>query len=97
MFDVIITNICLEMIRMANNETMNALEFQDKFNSNEACYQFLFHKKWPEGFRCPKCDHHHAFFIKTRKQPLYECACCKHQITLTVGTVFERIRKDLRI
>jgi transposase-like protein len=97
MFDIINTNICLVVIHMANNKTMNALEFQDKFNSNEACYQFLYEKKWPEGFRCPKCDHHYAFVIKTRKQPLYECASCKHQTTLTVGTVFERIRKDLRI
>lgn len=85
------------VIRMANNKTMNALEFQDKFNSNEACYQFLFQKKWPDGYRCPKCNHHHAFVISTRKQPLYECASCKHQTTLTVGTIFERIRKDLRI
>ena len=52
--------------------------------------------KWPNGFKCPKCNHDRAYVIKTRKLPLYECCECRHQTTVLVGTVFEKTRTDLR-
>lgn len=73
------------------------MQFQQKFHSEEACYQHLYQMKWPDGFRCPKCGHNRAYEINTRKLPLYECAQCKHQTTVTVGTIFEKTRTDLRI
>lgn len=43
-------------------------------SSEQACEEYLFHLKWPNGFVCPHCGHGHAYTIQTRKQPLYECA-----------------------
>ncbi len=36
-------------------EEMSLLEFQRAFSSEEACLKYLFEKRWPEGFQCPRC------------------------------------------
>ncbi len=82
---------------MANQEIMTFVQFQKEFNTEEACYQHLFQKKWEKGFECPKCKHSHAYETKTRKLPLYECALCHHQTTVTVGTIFEKTRTSLHL
>lgn len=82
---------------MAKKETINLIQFQERFHSKEACHQYLYEMKWSNGFCCPKCGHNRAYEIKTRKLPLYECTKCKHQTTVTTGTIFEKTRTDLRI
>lgn len=64
-------------------------------SSEQACEDYLYHLKWPNGFVCPYCGHGHAYTIHTRKQPLYECACCKHQTSLIAGTIMEGTRTSL--
>ncbi len=64
-------------------------------SSEKACEEYLFHLKWPNGFVCPYCGHGQAYTIHTRKQPLYECTCCKHQTSLTAGTIMECTRTSL--
>lgn len=80
---------------MAEKEPINLFQFQKAFQTEEACHRHLYDMKWPEGFRCPKCQHAKAYEIKTRKLPLYECANCGHQTTVTAGTIFEKTRTDL--
>ncbi|MCZ8517820.1 IS1595 family transposase, partial [Paenibacillus filicis] len=80
---------------MAKQESINLIQFQKKFQSEEDCHQHLFKMKWPDGYRCPKCNHSKAYEIKTRKLPLYECASCEHQTTVIAGTIFEKTRTDL--
>ena len=58
-------------------------------------FQFFFRLKWPDGFRCPKCNHRHACVIRTRNLPLYQCKACRHQTSLTAGTVLEGSRTPL--
>ena len=82
---------------MAKQAAINLIQFQQVFNTDEACHRHLFEMKWPEGFKCPKCGHDRAYEIKTRHLPLYECTQCKHQTTVTVGTIFEKTRTILRI
>jgi transposase-like protein len=80
---------------MAKKESINLIQFQKKYQTEEDCHLHLFKVKWPEGFRCPKCLHPKAYEIKTRKMPLYECAHCEHQTTVIAGTIFEKTRTDL--
>jgi transposase-like protein len=82
------------VVGLAKKESMNLIQFQKAFQTEEACHQHLYKMKWSEGFRCPKCNHDRAYEIKTRKLPLYECTSCHHQTTVTVGTVFEKTRTD---
>ncbi|MBP1934364.1 transposase [Ammoniphilus resinae] len=69
--------------------TLTLDQFQDRFHSEDICADYLFHMKWPHGFVCPKCSHRHYYLITTRRLPLYECAQCSHQTSLTVGTIME--------
>ena len=32
-------------------------EFEARFSSEEACREYLIQLRWPEGFRCPRCQH----------------------------------------
>ncbi|TVY11929.1 transposase [Paenibacillus cremeus] len=69
--------------------------FQELFGTEEACADYLFHAKWPDGFSCPRCGSHHAYKTATRRLPLFECAHCRHQTSLTAGTIFENSRTAL--
>lgn len=71
-------------------------EFETRFCTEEACIEYLFHMKWPQGFLCPRCGHHQAYITSTRRLPLYECTQCRHQTSVIVGTVMEGSRTDLR-
>ncbi len=48
------------------------------------------------GAACRKCCHQETYEITTRKAPLFQCFSCKHQTSLTSGTVMEKNRKPLR-
>jgi transposase-like protein len=55
----------------------------------------FFGKRWPNGFECPRCAHGSCYTIRTRRLPLYQCRLCKHQTTVTAGTVMDRSRTPL--
>jgi transposase-like protein len=69
--------------------------FVARFDTEDACADYLFQVKWPNGFICPRCDHRQFYKTTTRRLPLYECAHCHHQASLTVGTVMEGSRTSL--
>jgi len=71
----------------------NIMEFEERFTTEEACRQYLFDLRWPEGFRCPRCDFPQAWITKRR---LYHCKRCDFQISVTAGTIFQDTRKPLR-
>ena len=66
----------------------------EMFKTEEDCRQALFEHRWPDGFRCPRCGHGRAYAHK--KRPLFECASCGHQASLTAGTILEGTRTDLK-
>jgi len=35
---------------------LNWLEFQQMFSSEQACRDYLFKMRWPDGFQCPFAD-----------------------------------------
>jgi transposase-like protein len=77
-------------------EFVSLESFVARFHTEEACAEYLFQTKWPNGFACPRCDHRHCYKTTTRRLPLYECASCHHQASLTVGTVMEGSRTPLQ-
>ena len=88
-------NCCLGGNTMAKADTMNLLEFQRMFSTEEACEKYLFEKRWPDGFKCPKCGHGEYYYIGTRR--LYECKGCSYQASVTAGTVMHRSKLDLAV
>jgi transposase-like protein len=72
---------------------MTMQEFQEQFGTEESCRAYLYRKRWPNGFICPKCGHTEHFDIKSRNK--YQCKACNHQTTVTAGTVMEKTRTPL--
>jgi transposase-like protein len=73
---------------------LSLFEFERLFGSEDACIDYLFSQRWPEGFCCPHCGHRQYSFIRTRR--LYQCCHCRYQASVTAGTVFHRSRLALR-
>ncbi len=67
-------------------------EFDKRFGTDEGCRDYLFRLRWPQGFRCPRCDHAKAW--PTGPQ-LFQCAGCDHQTSVTAGTIFQDTRTPL--
>ena len=72
---------------------MDLITFQRRFGTEDACRKRLFAMRWPDGFRCPRCGCHVAYHLP--KRGLYQCHACKHQTSLTAGTVMHRTRTPL--
>ncbi|MCL2224869.1 MAG: transposase [Defluviitaleaceae bacterium] len=68
---------------------MNAENFTD-----EQCKQYLFDKRWANGFVCPKCGGGECFNIKSRG--LFQCKHCNYQSSVTAGTLFDKTRTPLK-
>ena len=66
-------------------QALNLMQFQKKFGTEKACQKHLFRLRWPEGFRCPRCQDEEAYFQRIRH--LYHCKACGYQASLTAGTV----------
>ena len=62
------------------------IAFQHRFPDDDACATYLAAIRWPDGFRCPACDHHHAWSLKT-KPWTYECRHCRRQTSVRAGTI----------
>ncbi len=73
----------------------DAMAFNDQFNSEEQCLAFLEELRWPNGFVCPNCNHDNGYRISTRR--LIQCAVCRHQTSVTAGTIFHKTRIPLRV
>lgn len=67
-------------------------EFEDWFDTDQACREYLFRLRWPEGFRCPRCDGRRFW---PARSVLMQCQECGHQTSVTAGTIFQDTRKPL--
>ena len=70
----------------------NLAQLEKRFGTEDDCRQYLVSLRWPEGFRCPRCNHDRAW---TMKGDIYRCTSCDYKSSITAGTIFERTRKPL--
>src|SRR3954453_12040700 len=70
----------------------NLSEFEAQFGTEQACRDYLFRLRWPEGFRCPRCTG--GAFLPLRGG-VVQCQQCSHQTSVTAGTIFQDTRKPL--
>ena len=62
--------------------------FQKMFPDDDACANWLFEMRWPDGFECPACGHNDCCALKTRKW-LYQCRSCRKQTSIRAGTLMQ--------
>ena len=72
----------------------NLTEFDARFGAEEACREYLFRLRWPDGFQCPRCGG--GKFWRVR-EALLQCAGCGRQSSVTAGTIFQDTRTPLRL
>ena len=70
----------------------NLTEFEARFSSEEACREYLFRLRWPDGFRCPGCGCGKSWPLR---KVLLQCAACGRQTSVTAGTIFQDTRSPL--
>lgn len=69
------------------------IQFQKEFPDDDTCIKHLVNQRWPNGFICPKCGHNGAWFLSKRR--LFDCRNCRHQTSVTAGTIFHKTRVPL--
>lgn len=83
---------------------INAVQFQSglsmtafvrQYGTEAKCYRALYRSRWPKGFRCPVCNDRRRSRFLRGAQVYYQCCACRHQTTLTSGTLFEGTKLPL--
>ena len=69
-------------------------EFRAWFPDDAACRGYLEQIRWPEGPHCPRCKQSEVWAMKP---PFYRCTLCRHDFTVTAGTLFSDTRLPLSL
>lgn len=70
-------------------------EFVNMFPDDRTCAAYLAELRWPHGFICPDCNKSSTPWIETRGR--FGCPHCRHQSSITAGTLFDKTRTPLTI
>lgn len=71
-------------------------QFFDLYGTEAQCAETLFKWRWPQGFVCPECEHA-AGYSEVKTRGLLQCKHCRHQTSLTAGTIFASTKLPLTI
>ena len=80
---------------MAHAESITFEEFRTRFSTEDACRAELFRLRFPNGFVCPKCGCTEYYSVRGRNT--FQCRACRHQTSITAGTVMHRTHLPLTV
>ena len=80
---------------MARAESITFQEFRTRFNTEDTCRAELFRLRYPNGFVCPKCGCTEYYPVRGRNT--FQCRACRHQTSITAGTVMHRTHLPLTV
>ena len=66
--------------------------FMKQYSTEAQCREYLAGLRWKSGYVCPKCGCHHAYRLANGR---YQCAKCRHQVSVTAGTVLHKTHMPL--
>lgn len=69
-------------------------QFIDWFHNDDACRNYIYKIRWPDGFICPRC-----YANKTPyklKNGTLKCAVCRKETSVTANTIFDKTRISLK-
>lgn len=70
------------------------LALEERFCDEQACREYLFALRWADGFVCPRCGGRRSWPMN---RGLWLCAECRHQVSVTAGTIFQGTHLPLRL
>ncbi len=74
---------------------MSMSEFFHHYGTEAQCEAALEKMRWPDGFKCPKCEKTSHCVVWHRKVKTFQCNRCHAQVTLTGGTIFHSTKLPL--
>lgn len=79
---------------MVEDYPKTLLQLEQRFATDQQCRDYLTAVRWPDGFVCPDCGGRKAWPAGRGR---LICAACRHQATVTAGTIFQDRRLPLRL
>ena len=85
---------------------MNRIQFQpglslpaflEQFGTEAQCETALEKTRWPEGFRCPRCNQSNHCVLHVGVHKTFQCQNCRLQTSLIAGTLFQGTHLALTI
>jgi hypothetical protein len=74
---------------------MSIPEFLTHFGTEAQCAEAIRRSRWPDGFRCPRCAGAQHYVVGHGARKLFQCGACRHQTSLTAGTLMEHTKLPL--
>ena len=74
---------------------MNSIKFNDNFQTEEDCLQYISAIKWEQGYICKRCQNDK--YINGKKPFSRRCLKCKYDESPTAGTMFDKVKFSLLI
>lgn len=78
----------MAMNRVQFQAGLSMTAFLQQYGTEAKCYRALYRMRWPQGFRCPACNGRTRSRFRRADRVYYQCRSCRHQTTLTSGTLF---------
>ena len=69
--------------------------FMEAYGTDAQCAAALIQARWPSGFHCPACGAAHASEFTRGTLRYWQCRGCRHQTSLTSGTLMVHSRLPL--
>jgi transposase-like protein len=79
---------------MVEDYPRTLMELESRFSDEDACRDYLFSLRWPDGFVCPTCGAGSAW---RTARGLWLCRGCRTQVSVTAGTIFQDSKLPLTL
>ncbi|HNO73992.1 MAG TPA: IS1595 family transposase [Accumulibacter sp.] len=86
----------MPMNRIQFQSGVSLPEFFERYGREEQCEAALMALRWPDGFRCPRCASAAHYVVTQGSRRLFQCRECRHQTSLTAGTLMDSTKLPLR-
>ena len=85
----------MAMNRIQFQPGLSMPEFLKDYGTEAQCELTLEAVRWPEGFRCPRCDGAAHYVVRDGVRKVFQCVACRHQASLIAGTLFQGTKLPL--
>lgn len=69
--------------------------FLAQYGTEAQCLHSVIAARWPQGFRCPRCDAARHSVFERQGRRYWQCGECRHQTTAIAGTIFQASKLPL--
>jgi hypothetical protein len=85
----------MAMNRVQFQRGLSMAEFMEQYGTEAQCEAALIASHWPQGFVCPACAGPASCSFRRQARLYWQCAWCRHQCSVTSGTIFESTKLPL--